>query len=646
MAHNLLAAEGKIGNMILKNRVVMPAMGTGLGTIHGEVSSQMIRYYEERARGGAGMIIVELASVDSPGGRASLTQLRIDRPEFVSGLNELTDAIHSYGCKAMIQLHHAGRQTVPAITDGIQPVAPSPIACKFMKAEPMELSVEQIRALEKKFVIAAVLASKAGFDGVELHAAHGYLLSQFLSPYSNTRTDEYGGSTENRARILVEIIQGIKSKVPGLAVGVRLNIVDFVPEGLQIEEGVQLAEMIEKAGADVINVSGGIYESGQTTIEPASFKEGWRIYLAEAVKKKVKIPTIAGGVIRDPRLAEELIAQGKTDFVWVGRGMIADPFWTKKAIEGKADQIRPCLSCNHCIGRSFAGMHIKCVVNPYATQEWRFDKRPQLSGKRVFVVGGGPAGMQAALSLCEAGCQVELFEQSEQLGGVLPIASVPPNKERVGLLLEYLVHQVNQSDIELHLQTPFSVEQMEQGRPDAVIVAVGAREIIPVIPGVETARVVSTEDILKQKEMLSEQKVAIIGGGTTACELAEYLIDQKNEVTIIEQRKHLAAGLENMTRLDLLMRLKKKGIISKTMHCVKNVHGKEINLQSLRDQTEQQIEVDVIVNACGYQSDHSLFEALKDAGYPLCQIGDAAKVGGIETALRDGVMVAYQIMES
>ncbi|SHH11601.1 2,4-dienoyl-CoA reductase [Thermosyntropha lipolytica DSM 11003] len=621
-----------------KNRIVMPPMGTGLASITGEVTEAMLAYYERRAKGGAGTIIVEIACVDDPVGRASLTQLCIDKPGYIAGLRELSERIKSYGCNAFIQLHHAGRQTTPVVTGGKKPVAPSPIPCKFMRAEPEELDREEIGRIRNKFVRAAWYAARAGFDGVELHAAHGYLLSQFLSPYTNKREDEYGGSLENRARLLTEIIEDIKGLAPELIIAVRFNVADFVPGGLEVEEGVKLAVLLEKAGADLLDVSCGIYESGHTSIETPSFKPGWRMEMVRRVKENVGIPVIGGGNLRSPEEAEYFLREGYADFIWIGRGMLADPFWANKALTGKRDDIRPCISCNTCIDSINNGWHIRCAVNPRTGRETVFREKAELNGIRVVVVGGGPAGMQAAWTIKKAGGDVILLEAGDELGGKLDIASRPPYKERISLLNSYLQKKLKEAGVKVMLNTPFSGRIIEELAPQVLVWAAGAMDRVPDIEGIEKVRVSFLEEVLSRETPVKGEKILIIGGGSSGCETADYLAPH-NEVIIVEKTDMLAKDLENMTRLELLARLKAKGV-----KVYKGVEIEKIEDDGvyLRGEAGVIQGIDRIILSCGYQENWPPYEYTK----PFAQcyiIGDAKKPRDIASALYEAEFIVYDL---
>ncbi len=355
---------------MIKNRLVMAPMLVGYGSSDGEVSPSMVDYYEARARGGVGIIIVEAACVNQEG-LETYSQLRINHPRYISGLEKLSRSIKNYGCRAFIQIFHAGRQTSQLIT-GTQVVGPSPLACPMTREMPRQLSVAEIEKITDEFVSAAQYAAMAGFDGVEIHAAHGYLINQFLSPHSNQRQDEYGGSLENRMRFLLNIVRRIKKSLPQLILSVRLNIDDFVPGGLLPVESLVVCQELEKNGANLIHCSCGTYQSGLTSIEPASYPEGWRMYLAEQVKKTVNIPVVGGGMIRNPHMAEEVIASGQADFIFLGRSLMADPLWPVKARDGQEEDIRPCISCNNCFASNSRGMSVSCTVNPgWGTRENR-----------------------------------------------------------------------------------------------------------------------------------------------------------------------------------------------------------------------------------------------------------------------------------
>lgn len=621
-----------------KNRIVMPPMGTGLASVTGEVTEAMLAYYEKRAQGGAGTVIVEIACVDEPVGRASLTQLCIDKPGYIAGLSELSERIKSYGCNAFIQLHHAGRQTAPSVTGGRKPVAPSPIPCRFMRSEPEELDLKGIKRVREKFVKAALYAAKAGFDGVELHAAHGYLLSQFLSPYTNRREDEYGGSLENRVRIIAEIIGDIKTLVPELIIAVRFNVADFVPGGLEVEEGIKIASLLEEAGADLLDVSCGIYESGNTSIETASFKPGWRMEMVKKVKENVNIPVLGGGNLRKPEEAEYFLRHGYADFIWIGRGMLADPFWVNKAASGRADDIRPCISCNTCINSINNGLHIRCAVNPRTGREIRFKEKVQLAGVRAMVVGGGPAGMSAALALKQAGGEVVLAEASDKLGGRLNVASKPPYKDKINLLNSYLQKRLKEAGIKIMLNTPYHDDLRREFAPQILVWAVGGREWVPEVEGIETCRLTSLEDALSGSLKIKGEKVLVIGGGSSGCEVADYL-GGENEVIIVEKTRELAKDLENMTRLELLARLRAKKVKVYKETEVKEVAGDKVYLAG-----EEAVltGIDRIIPACGYRENHPAEEYARH--FKKCYIiGDARKPRDIASALFEAELLIYDL---
>lgn len=629
----------EIRGKYFKNRIIMPPMGTGLASITGEVTEAMLAYYEKRAQGGAGTIIVEIACVDDPVGRASLTQLCIDKPGYIAGLKELSERIKSYGCNAFIQLHHAGRQTIPAVTGGKKPVAPSPIPCKFMRAQPEELDLEGIKRIRGKFVTAALYAAKAGFDGIELHAAHGYLLSQFLSPYTNKREDEYGGSLENRARLITEIIADIKSLAPELIIAVRFNVADFVPGGLEVEEGIKLAGVLEKAGADLLDVSCGIYESGHTSIETASFKPGWRMEMVKKVKENVNIPVLGGGNLRSPKEADYFLGNRYADFIWIGRGMLADPFWAHKASAGRENDIRPCISCNTCINTINNGLHIRCAVNPQTGRELYFKEKIKFDAAKVMVVGGGPAGMSAAFALKKAGCDVVLLEASNKLGGKLDIASKPPYKEKISFLNSYLQKRLENAGVEVILNTRYDDEMLDKIAAEVLVWAAGAKDFVPAIEGIETAKLTSLEEILEGRIDVKGEKVLIIGGGSSGCELADYLAEN-NEVIVVEKTHDLAKEVENMTRLELLARLKSKKVKIFKGVAIKKIERDNVYISS--EKVEKIEGIDRIICACGYVP-NKFSDKQPDKLEKCYIIGDAKNPRDIASALYEAEFIVYDL---
>lgn len=643
LAFPRLFTPGQIGSLMIKNRLIMPSMFTNLASVEGEVTKQMIDYYAARAKGGVGLIVVEVASIDYPTSKQGHNELRVDDPRFMAGLNDLVEAIHAHQARAFVQLFHAGRQTSPIITHGQQPVAPSPIACRVIGATPRELSIEEIKQLEQKFITGAIHAKAAGFDGIELHAAHGYLLSGFLSPFSNKRQDLYGGSLENRLRFLLEIIEGIRQAVEEMPLSVRFNASDFLTGGIELTEGIEIAKRLEQAGVNALSISSGMYESGLTSIESISYPEGWRVYLAEAVKKAVNIPVITGGVIRSPEYAETVLREEKADFVFIGRGLLADPDWPNKARAGRVKDIRPCVSCNTCINRDFMGLRIRCAVNPYTGREAQFKPRKTENPKFICIVGAGPAGIQAAIALAQKGHRVELIEKSDRLGGLVNVAQLPTHKQRLGLLKDYLVREVAKLPIQVKLNTNFDLAYVQARQPDVVILATGSIPLTPAIKGWQEIDVFAIEDVLKSPDQLQNKQIVVVGGGRNGCEVAEVLASRGNTVTIVEMKDALAEDMEKKNRRDLLNRLKEHQVNWLVNHRVQAIESGQVKTIDLKSQTEVILQADAVVPAAGYTPENALYEQLFALVPDVRIIGDASRVRGIEAAIFEGEMLANSI---
>ena len=477
MAYTRLFEPGRIGGLELKNRIVMPAMGCSLAESTGEAGERIIQYYAARARGGAGLIITEITRVDDETGVGTPNQLSVTNTHMVPQLYRLAEAVHAYDTKLFIQLHHPGNQTPSRLIEGRQPVSASNVTCKVIGEEPRPLTTEEVEAMVKKFVTGAVIAQKAGVDGVEIHAAHGYLVSQFLSPYTNKREDRYGGSFEGRMRFITEIIMGIKAYCgPKFPISVRMNGSDFLEGGIDEAESIKMAKYLEQLGISCLNVSCGMYDSGATIIEPSYFAEGWKKHLAKGIREAVSIPVIAVNTIKHPSFAEQLLEEGVSDFVGIARGFLADADWGKKAFEGKDNLIRKCLGCMECFRILNDGMPLGCTLNPVLGREFEWGDAKlnrNGNGRRMAVIGGGPAGIQAAVVLAKRGFDVTLFEKSDKLGGTVNLAAVPPNKSMLGEFIETLKAELAENNVTVKLNTPGTLEAVKAIGAEGVFLTAG-----------------------------------------------------------------------------------------------------------------------------------------------------------------------------
>ncbi len=646
-----------IGPMRLKNRLVMPPMVTQYGDSSGFVTQRQIDYYIERANNHVGLIIVE-GTCPTPGGRVAVNQLNIHDDAYIPGLRHLAEAIKKAGSGCVLQIQHAGRRTHAADNNGLQPVAPSAIPQRNGEM-PRALTIEDIQGIIENFAQAARRAKEAGFDGVEGHFAHGYLIAEFLSPMTNKRTDKYGGDLESRTRFAVEIIQRMREKVgESYPILVRICGDEYIKGGLNLKDTRKVAMMLEKAGISAIDVSAGYtasHEEGYLnslipySSAPMSMGHGSYLHLAEGIKKVVKVPVIAVGRLDDPALAEKAIAQGKADMVAIGRALIADAAFVSKVHEKKYDDIRKCIACNHCVSDLMIEKNLRCTVNPEVGSEDPYRIKPAPKTKRVLVIGGGPGGMEAARVAALRGHKVTLFESKPYLGGNMVPAAAASFKREIGNFTEYLSGQIHKLGVEISLSTEGNEEKVFTLKPDVVIIATGSSPLMPAIPGIELSNVISAVDVLEGKAKTGS-KVVVAGAGAVGCETAAVLVEAGKEVTVVEMRNTdfsdtdgLAPDMNPLLRRWLLFELWPSlpiEVIGKSAFC-------EITREGLivekREGKRRLIAADTIVMAAGMKPNNNLKGKLHGKVAELYEVGDCVEPRKIIDAVQEAAKVAHSI---
>jgi len=629
----------RIGTLELRNRIVMPPMATNFAGEDGSVNDRHIAYYVKRAKGGVGYITFEHTGILKQG-RAFPNMALIDSDQNIPSFRKLVKAIHQENGKILIQINHAGRQTSSSIT-GSPIVAPSAIPCPVRKEMPQELSTEEIQKIIEAFGAAALRVKEAGADGVEIHMAHGYLINQFLSPFSNKRMDEYGGDVDRRMRMAIEVLRMVRNKVgPDFAVLCRISADEYVEGGLKIEDSREIAKALERNGADALHVSACVAASGYLNHPPYYAEEGVFAHLAQGIKSVVGIPIIAVGRIRTPQLANQILEDNKANLISMGRALIADPNLPVKALQGKTEEIIPCISCNRCILSIRKGA-LQCAVNPETGREEIFKLEKTKHPKKVWIIGGGPAGIKAAEIAAMRGHQVTLYEKDEKLGGRFLLAAIPPKKQVLKEFTDHLTGQLKKLPVKIILGKPFNLTSLRRGRPDIVIVATGAKPFFPPIDGLEETKAISVEEALSGNVHLG-RKILVVGGGGIGAEVADHLSEEGKEVTLIEMREGIALDLVGHLQHFLNQRLREKGV-----QILTSTKVTRFEKEALWVETPQGVKkfegFDSMVISLGSISNNDFLESLRGKVSDLYIIGDASKPREVMEALLEGEEVALKI---
>ena len=618
----------------------MPSLASFLIADDGSITDATIEHYRRRAAGGPAMVMMEACAV-SPEGIVSPHQPVIYDDRYIDGLSKIAAAIKEEGAVPAVQLHHGGRQ-ISAKVIHRKPLAPSPLPCPVIRGDVEPLTVDGIQNLVQKFGDAAARSYRAGFELIEIHGAHGYLVNQFLSKFSNIREDEYGGDVAGRTRFAREIVEEICKCIDNaLPVSFKISAEEYVDGGLTTHESIEILKILIRAGIDLVQVSAGNDVTPEWICQPMFMEKACLVESACQIKKALDIPVMAVGRINDPQIADDIIRQEKADLVCIGRGLLADPEMPLKAKNGRLDEIRTCVACNTCMQSIFRKGRIECLVNPMLGREEEMAFIPTKNPKKVMVIGGGPGGLNVAWVAAKRGHTVHVYEKKNVLGGQLVPGSTPGHKAELRSLIRFQTKQAELYGVICHLNHEVTANDVKALDPDVVVLATGSIPALPPVPGIEKEIMLTYEDVLNGGPIPSN-RVVVVGGGATGLELALYLSEQGCSVTVIEMLPKIGSSMESVTRKVILDQLKKSNAAILTDTRLSKIEDNGVVVVN-QDNRQKFIEAEKVVIAIGTKPDTKLYDKIKPLGYKIYQIGDCLEPRSAKDAIYDSAVLGRAI---
>jgi 2,4-dienoyl-CoA reductase-like NADH-dependent reductase (Old Yellow Enzyme family)/thioredoxin reductase len=641
--YDLLFRSLQVGNLTLPNRVVMTTVKLGYSNLEGENTQRHIAFYARRAQGNVALLTTEPMYVQL-NGRELPTQLGIHTDVLVPGLRKLTDAVHASGGLIMAHINHAGRAANPQLVPPEERVSASDVLCPANQVMPRPLTGDEIAGVVAAFGMAARRAREAGFDAIEIPFSHGYLIHQFLSPHTNRRVDAYGGGFANRMRFGLDIIAVVREQVgDGFPIVVRMNAKDYVEGGLVIEDGVNIAKALEQAGVDALSItSGTMCETVPFCLYPSGTPKANLLPMAARIRAAVGLPIIVAGRIRSPDVAYGALAYGQADLIGLGRPFLADPDWVAKAESGDSESILLCAACHQgCLAELRKGQGTTCVFNPLAGREAKIQVQPTAQPRRVMVVGGGPAGIEAATIAAQRGHHVTLYEQENYLGGQFALAAKAPHKEEFSDIIDNMALMARRAGVDIRLETRVTPQMVTDIRPDAAVLATGGIPLTIPFPGLESVHWVLASEVLDSSVLVTTSHALVIGGGLVGLETADYLAARGVQVTLVEMLDDVGGDMDILARNMLLKRLATNEVKLLTKTEVQRM-TKDTLIAQQGDQ-EISLSIETVVIAVGVRPNRELTDALRNNDMEIHTIGDAVEPRKVLEAIWEGFEVGNRI---